>query len=50
MQSDMWQRARPVYRAVKAVTWIGVLAGMLPALSAPLIRQVSGALNRRDSG
>src|ERR1700730_2636429 len=49
MQSDIWQRARPLYRAVKVLTWIGVLAGMLPAMSAPLIQQVSGALNHKGT-
>jgi len=48
-QSYMSQRARPAYRAVKVMTWIGVLAGMLPALSAPVIQQVSGALNHKGT-
>ena len=49
MQSDICQRARPAYRAVKVLTWVGVLAGTLPALSAPLIQQVSGALNHKGT-
>jgi hypothetical protein len=49
MQSDMCQRARPAYRAVKILTWIGVLAGSLPALSAPVLLQVSGALNHKGT-
>jgi hypothetical protein len=49
MQSDMCQRARPAYRAVKVVTWIGVLAGILPALGAPVIQQISGALDHKGT-
>src|SRR6202521_1229055 len=49
MQSDMCQRTRPAYRAVKVVTWIGVLAGILPALSAPVIQDVGGALNHKGT-
>jgi hypothetical protein len=49
MQSDMCQRARPAYRAVKVVTWIGVLAGILPAFSAPVIQQISGTLTHKGT-
>jgi hypothetical protein len=49
MQSDICQRARPAYRAVTVVTWIGLIAGTGPALSAPVIQQISGALNHKGT-
>jgi hypothetical protein len=50
MQIDMWQpmRAR-AFRALTTAIWVGLVAGTVPALSAPVIQQVSGALNHKGT-
>jgi hypothetical protein len=50
MQIDMSQRT-PVWvsQGLKAVVWVGLIAGIGPALSAPVIQQVSGALNHKGT-
>jgi hypothetical protein len=51
MHSDTPQHLRiPALRvALRVVTWIGLIAGAGPALSAPLILQVSGTLNHKGT-
>jgi hypothetical protein len=50
MQIHMSQRIRAcASQGLKAVIWVGLIAGMRPALSAPVIQQVSGALNHKGT-
>jgi len=50
MQIDMlrqvWARTS---QALEALVWLGLIAGVAPARSAPLIQQVSGALNHKGT-
>ena len=50
MQSDVSRCVQmPALRALRAATCIGMLAGMVPALSAPVVQQVGGVLNHKDT-
>ena len=50
MQSDVSRCVQmPSLRALRTLTCIGMLAGMVPALSAPVVQQVGGVLNHKGS-
>jgi len=50
MQSDVSRCMQmPALRTLRAVTCIGMLAGMVPALGAPVVQQVDGALNHKGT-
>src|ERR1700693_5652913 len=50
MQVDMLQQVRSrASRALRAAIWVGLIAGIGPALSAPVIQQVSGALDHKST-
>ena len=50
MQIDMSQRVGAcASQALRVVIWVGVIAGIGPALSAPVIQQISGALNHKGA-